>query len=191
VDATKELLRRLAASDERSIRDVLSGRCQQGDGLDRIARALVQLAAMLAVDAPTTSVRWAVDVASTAGVDDAALVRVLVSAASATGAAQTVASALRLALAVGVDLEVDGEQVRRQTARKVWEARGWATVACVYEERASDGSWKPAKLALLRFRRAQDAWKRQAALTLAGDDALALADAITGWRDLIDREPPR
>jgi alkylhydroperoxidase family enzyme len=108
VDGTKDLLRRLAASDERSIRDVLTGRCGHADGLDRVARALVQLAAMLAVDAPTTSVRWAVDVASTAGVDDAALVRVLVSAASATGAAQTVASALRLALAVGVDLEVDG-----------------------------------------------------------------------------------
>jgi alkylhydroperoxidase family enzyme len=109
VDGTKELLRRLAASDERSIRDVLTGRpCAHGGGLDRVARALVQLAAMVAVDAPTTSLRWAVDVASGAGVDDAALVRVLVSAASATGAAQTVASAPRLALAVGVDLEVDG-----------------------------------------------------------------------------------
>jgi alkylhydroperoxidase family enzyme len=108
VEATKELLRRLAASDERSIRDVLTGRrCPYG-GLDRVARALVQLAAMLAVDAPTTSVRWAVDVASGAGADDAALLRVLVSAASASGAAQTVASAPRLALAVGVDLEVDG-----------------------------------------------------------------------------------
>jgi alkylhydroperoxidase family enzyme len=109
VDAAKDLLRRLAASDERSIRDMLTGcGCLSGGGLDRVARALVQLAAMVAVDASTTSVRWAVDVASGAGADDAALVRILVSAASATGAAQTVASASRLALAVGVDLEVDG-----------------------------------------------------------------------------------
>ncbi len=108
MDATKDLLRRLAASDEGAIRDVLTGRCSHGAGLDRVARALVQLAAMLAVDAPTTSVRWAVDVASGAGVDDVALLHVLLSAASVTGAAQTVASAPRLALAVGVDLEVDG-----------------------------------------------------------------------------------
>ena len=108
MDTTKDLLRRLAASDERSIREVMTGSpCPHGS-LDRVARALVQLAAMLAVDASTTSVRWAVDVASGAGIDDAALVRVLVSAASAAGAGQTVASAPRLAVAVGVDLEVDG-----------------------------------------------------------------------------------
>ncbi len=86
---------------------------------------------------------------------------------------------------VDFDLEVDGEQVRRQLARKVWEARGWATVACVYEERASDGAWKPAKVALLRFRRAQDGWKRQAAITLAGEEALALAETVGGWRELV------
>jgi 4-carboxymuconolactone decarboxylase len=108
VDAPADLLRRLATSDEHCIREVLAGARPHAAALSPVARALVQLAAMLAVDAPTTSVRWAVDVASTAGLDDAALVRVLVSAASAAGTAQTVASAPRLALAVGVDLEVDG-----------------------------------------------------------------------------------
>jgi hypothetical protein len=107
-EATKELLRALAQNDERRIRDVLAGSCPYGASLDRAALALVRLAAMLAVDASTTSVRWAADVAGCAGVDDATLVDVLLLVASATGAAQTVASAPRLALAVGVDVEVDG-----------------------------------------------------------------------------------
>jgi hypothetical protein len=86
---------------------------------------------------------------------------------------------------VDFDLEVDGEQVRRQLARRVWEAKGWATVACVYQERGSDGAWKPAKVALLRFRRSNEAWKRQAAITLAGAEALELATTVAGWRELV------
>jgi hypothetical protein len=69
---------------------------------------LVQLAALLASDAGTSSLRWAVERASATGADDAALVRVLVVAGSMAGSAQTVASASRLALAIDLDLEVDG-----------------------------------------------------------------------------------
>jgi alkylhydroperoxidase/carboxymuconolactone decarboxylase family protein YurZ len=76
--------------------------------LDRRTRALVQLSALLADDAGTDSLRWAADVAAAAGADDAALVRVLTTAAAATGAAQTVRSAPRLALALDVDIEVEG-----------------------------------------------------------------------------------
>ena len=76
---------------------------------------------------------------------------------------------------VDYDLEVDGEQVRKQLARKIWERAGWATVAIAYAERDRDGAWKPAKLALLRFRRLDEAWKKQASLTLAGAEALELA----------------
>jgi 4-carboxymuconolactone decarboxylase len=108
VDGTKELLRRLAAGDERSVQAVLSAAPPHGAALDRGTRALVQLAALLAVDAGTPSLRWAVDVASAAGVDDASLVQVLLTAAAATGAAQAVTSAPRLALALGVDVEFEG-----------------------------------------------------------------------------------
>jgi hypothetical protein len=83
---------------------------------------------------------------------------------------------------VTYDLEVDGEQVRRTLQRRVWERRGWATVAIVFEERAEDGSWKPAKLALIRLQRARGAWKKHAAITLAGPDAVDLGEAIAGWR---------
>lgn len=87
---------------------------------------------------------------------------------------------------VQFDLEVDGEVVRQQLARKVWERGGWATVACAFRERSAGGTWKPAKLAVLRFRRAHDAWKRQAAITLDGAQAIDLALTVGGWRELIE-----
>ena len=80
---------------------------------------------------------------------------------------------------VQYDLEVDGEQVRRQLARTIWEERGWATVAVAFQERDAAGEWKPAKLALLRFRRMHEMWKKQAGITLALDDAQALATWVS------------
>lgn len=85
---------------------------------------------------------------------------------------------------VTYDLEVDGELVRRTLQRQVWERRGWATVAIVFEERAADGAWKPPKLALIRLQRFRGAWKKQAAVTLAGAEAVALGDAIARWPEL-------
>ena len=83
---------------------------------------------------------------------------------------------------VTYDLEVDGEDVRRTLHRRVWERGAWATVAIAYEERGSDGAWKPAKLALIRFQRVRDAWKKHAAITLRGGDALELAETLEQWR---------
>jgi hypothetical protein len=82
---------------------------------------------------------------------------------------------------VHYDLEVDGEQVRRQLARKIWEQRGWATVAVVFQERDASGAWRPAKVALLRFRRIHEVWKKQAGITLALDEARVLADTLGTW----------
>ena len=83
---------------------------------------------------------------------------------------------------VTYDLEVDGVEVRRQLERRVWEHAGWATIAVTFQERGTDETWKPAKVALLRFRRVHEVWKRQAAITLRGADALELADTLVGWR---------
>ena len=83
---------------------------------------------------------------------------------------------------VQYDLEVDGEQVRRQLMRKVWEDRGWATVAVAFQERSAGGDWKDTKVALLRFRRIHEVWKKQAGITLWLTDARALADTIAGWQ---------
>jgi hypothetical protein len=82
---------------------------------------------------------------------------------------------------VHYDLDVDGEQVREQLTRKIWEKAGWATVAISFRERDKAGAWKPAKLALLRFRRIHEVWERQAAVTLAGDEARALAGELAAW----------
>lgn len=90
---------------------------------------------------------------------------------------------------VTYDLEVDGEQVRRTLHRRVWQRGGWATVAIAYQERAAGGAWKPAKLALIRLQRVRDAWKRHAAITLRGDDALALGETLAAWRDALAGEP--
>ena len=83
---------------------------------------------------------------------------------------------------VQYDLEVDGEQVRRQLARQIWEERGWATVAVAFQERGADGDWKDTKVALLRFRRIHEVWKKQAGITLSLTDARALADTIASWQ---------
>ena len=107
----RDLLRRLAAHDEACVQAVLSPRSAVGEklldppALGRTTRALVELAALLASDAPTPSLRCAVDRAATTGADDRVLVQVLETAASAAGAAQTVKSACRLALALDVDTE--------------------------------------------------------------------------------------
>ena len=84
---------------------------------------------------------------------------------------------------VQYDLEAEGETVRRQLGRKIWEQRGWATVAIAYQERDANGAWKPTKVALLRFRRMHEVWKKQAAITLPLDEARALADTIASWAE--------
>ena len=73
--------------------------------------------------------------------------------------------------------------MRRQIARKVWEAKGWATVAITFEERATDGTWKDRKVALYRFRRMHDAWKKQASITLSLDEAKDIAAWMTASAD--------
>lgn len=102
---TEALLRRLAASDEPSLQSVLELDCRAGQALDRGARALVQLSALLAADAVTPSLRWAVDAAGAVGVDDVTLAQVLVAIAPVTGTVQTAVSAPRLALALDLDLD--------------------------------------------------------------------------------------
>jgi hypothetical protein len=111
MNATRELLQRLAAHDELYLQAVLAPRSQLGavqlnpPSLDRTVRALVELAALLAADAATPSLRCAVDRAAGTGVDDQILVQVLKAAAGAAGTAQTVKSASRLALALDVDTD--------------------------------------------------------------------------------------
>ena len=107
----RDLLRRLAAHDEPSLQAVLAPTpefdpdSELARPLDRRTRVLVRLAALLAVGASTASLRWATELVSAAGLDEDAVVGVLAAAAGAVGSARVVASAPRLALALGFDVE--------------------------------------------------------------------------------------
>lgn len=105
-----DLLRELAGHDDVALRrivapvpppDPVGPRCVQP--LDRRTRLLVQLAALLACGASAQSLRWAVELAGASGADDEALAAVLVAIGPAVGSVQLVASAPRLAQALGVE----------------------------------------------------------------------------------------
>jgi 4-carboxymuconolactone decarboxylase len=108
VSTSEDLLRRLAAGDERSLRTTLAlDAGAAGAGLDRRSVALVRLAALLAVGACVTSLRWAAELAGAAGVDDAAIAAAFVATGSAVGEARIVAGARALALALDIDPTAD------------------------------------------------------------------------------------
>jgi len=109
------LLRGLAAGDEGLVRSVLIVRPVRTLAPTPLTRALppatvtlVHLAALLALGASTTSLRWAVERALLAGARDEEVVEVLATVAGAVGSARLVAVAPRLALAIGYDIEVEG-----------------------------------------------------------------------------------
>jgi alkylhydroperoxidase/carboxymuconolactone decarboxylase family protein YurZ len=103
----QELLRRLALNDEAaaaaSLQTVLAA---AGDSsLDARTFALARVAALIAVESPRASVRWAVDSALAAGADDEEIVDVLRAVAPIIGLARVTSAAPGLALALGYDLD--------------------------------------------------------------------------------------
>lgn len=68
---------------------------------------LVRLGALLALGAATSSLRATVERAIEAGASEAEIVGVLVAVAPAVGMARVVATAPRLALAIGYNVEAD------------------------------------------------------------------------------------
>lgn len=75
------------------------------------------------------------------------------------------------------DQEQDGELVRRQIARKIWERRGWATVMVLFEEKRGD-DWV-GKCAIYRMKRKGEGWAKHASVTVGGDVAQEMAALIT------------
>jgi 4-carboxymuconolactone decarboxylase len=107
VDPAEELLRRLAVNDEKALGMVLTRRVggDRRTNLGPKVELLVRLAALLAVGAATPSLREAVDQASAEGATAGEIVDVLVAVGPAVGLASLVASAPKLAMAIGYDLE--------------------------------------------------------------------------------------
>src|SRR4051794_18009660 len=101
-----ELLRRLALDDEHAVRAATGPEVMSGDGpvLEPKTRALVRLAALLAIGATTASCRGAAERARVAGASDEELVGVLMAVGPVVGAARVVEAAPRLALAIDYDV---------------------------------------------------------------------------------------
>jgi 4-carboxymuconolactone decarboxylase len=78
--------------------------------LDARTDSLVQLAVLIALDAPTSSYRAAVDTAFSTGVRLDELLALLISVAGAVGSARVVAAAPKIALAAGYDVEAALEE---------------------------------------------------------------------------------
>jgi hypothetical protein len=111
VQEAEQLLRRLTESEDESIRMVLALRpdASAGAGACEVAltprvRTLVRLAALVAGDASTTSLRWAVELAWSTGVGDEEIVAVLLSIGREVGLPRIVDGAPRLAAAIGYDV---------------------------------------------------------------------------------------
>ncbi len=118
---SEAFLRRLTAGDERCLTSVLlpapefenvAARAPVPRGLDRRTVVLVRLAALLALDAPPASMRWAVELACTIGVQDAELIGVLLACGAATSAAQATSGAESLAQVLGYGGDSSREQAR-------------------------------------------------------------------------------
>ena len=109
-----DLLRCLTDCDADSVSEVLAfpawapARGRLNNTLTPKAKMLVRLAALVALDASTTSFRWAVEGACAAGAADDEIVAVLMSVGADVGAPRLVSSAPRLALAIGYDIEFEG-----------------------------------------------------------------------------------
>jgi 4-carboxymuconolactone decarboxylase len=105
---TEELLRRLTLNDERTVGAAIGARPADEHlrgHLDAKTAALVRLAALLSVGAPTVSYRVTADDARSAGASDEEIVGVLLAIGPAIGAARLVEAAPRLALAIDLDVE--------------------------------------------------------------------------------------
>jgi alkylhydroperoxidase/carboxymuconolactone decarboxylase family protein YurZ len=109
VNDVERLLRRLAVNDEESVGRALT----RGSGavaetaLRPKVDLLVELGALLALGASTSSLRTTVRAAKEAGATESEIVGVLLAVAPAVGLARVVSSAPKLALAIGYDLDAD------------------------------------------------------------------------------------
>jgi 4-carboxymuconolactone decarboxylase len=106
IERVERVLRRLALSDERSLRSALADPGIAG-ALDAKTQALIRLGALLSVGAATVSLRWTVELAAAAGATEDEMLGVLLAIAPAVGHARVVGVAPHLGLALGYDFDAD------------------------------------------------------------------------------------
>ena len=105
MDDYKERLRRLAVHDDALLETIVAGRVSATPVIDEKTKALVRVAATVAVDASLSSFQHAVVHALAAGATRDEVVASLEAVTPVTGAARVVQCAPKVALALGYDVE--------------------------------------------------------------------------------------
>lgn len=83
-----QLLRRLALNDGDVMRHVLSGYVEEFQSLDARTTALIRIAALMSMAPDSSSFRWAIDLATAAGVEDQQIFQALIVMAPIVGQAR-------------------------------------------------------------------------------------------------------
>ena len=116
----KDALRKLAIRDDRFIESILTHDPDEGRvvRLEPRAIALVNLAALIVLDAPTPAYQWSVEAAFEANVSADEIVDTLIAVLPSAGVPRVTAAAPRLALALGYDVDDAIEGVDRERQRR-------------------------------------------------------------------------
>jgi 4-carboxymuconolactone decarboxylase len=111
VSDVKATLRALATSDN-MIEDLLrvQGSNIEHSGLDARTWSLVNLAALVSIDAAPASYIWHITTAQEVGVTAEEVVGVLVALAPTVGVARIVAAAPEIAIGLGIERDEDGDE---------------------------------------------------------------------------------
>ncbi len=112
----QERLRRLSISDRRYLEEVLGMSTSHADDgtpdeLDPQTRALLRLAALVALDGPASAFEYAIAAAMAAGASADEIVDAVVAVGSTVGSAHLVSAAPKVALALGYDVSADLERL--------------------------------------------------------------------------------
>ena len=101
----KEHLRRLAIHDNTFVASLTADETPRASAIDGRTTALVRVAATIALDAASASFQHAVAFALDAGATQDEIVATLEAVTPVTGTSRVVASASKIALALGYDVE--------------------------------------------------------------------------------------
>lgn len=113
MSSAEDGFRRLTIGEPAFIAAVASreGRPLDVRPLDALTEALLQIGVLIALDAPPSSYRAAVEAAQRAGARLEELLAVLVAVAGTVGSARIISAAPRIALAAGYDVEAELERI--------------------------------------------------------------------------------
>ncbi len=114
--SAEDAFRRLTIGEPGFLSSLVDGTSHDGvvHGLDCRTESLLQVATLIAIDAPPASYRSAVDAARQAGASLEDLLAVLVAVAEQVGSARVASAAPRIAIAAGYDVEAALEELDRR-----------------------------------------------------------------------------